>query len=228
MRSTARSGSGALLMAVIIPVVVGLLACIPVPIGDPERSRIDPAISGVWVLLGGEEEPGFYAFEPYDKRTWLLTGVPVEEGNGADLSDYSFDSYADIANLMEKEPVGDNGVTASETVVFKAWRTKLGGQWFMTWETLAPLAENDYVPEFWYVFRIDKPDENTLDLRMVNGEDAMFKGVEKTRRAYERVLRKNARNEDLFSEDPIRLIRVKPEHRAFVAELAREVISTDE
>ena len=30
--------------------IAGLLACMPVPVGDPERSRIDPNLSGAWLL----------------------------------------------------------------------------------------------------------------------------------------------------------------------------------
>lgn len=228
MKPSTRTASGALLMLMITPVVVGLLACMPVPIGDPERSRIDPDINGIWVWLGGNGDPGFYAFEPYDKRTWFLTGVSVEEGKNGVLSNYELESYADLAALIEKEVVGDTGVTATETVMYKAWRTKLGGEWFMTWEMLAPFAEDDFEPEYWYVFRIDKTDANTIDLHLVNGDNDVFKGLEKTRRAYEKALRKNAKNEKIFDGDPIRLIRVKPEHRAFVSELASEVISVDE
>jgi hypothetical protein len=83
MKPNTRSVSGALLMLIIAPVIIGLLACMPVPIGDPERSRIDPEITGVW-FFHGDGDPGFYAFEPYDKRTWLLSGVRDDHVQGVD------------------------------------------------------------------------------------------------------------------------------------------------
>ena len=95
MKPTTRSISGAVLMLAIIPAIIGILACMPVPIGNPERSRIDPEISGVWVWLDSDDD-AFYAFEPYDKRTWLLTGIPIEEGKDADFSDYDLDEYDDL------------------------------------------------------------------------------------------------------------------------------------
>ena len=55
MSAKLRSISGALLMLVIIPILAGLLACMPVPIGNPERSRIDPAITGVWAFMEEDE-----------------------------------------------------------------------------------------------------------------------------------------------------------------------------
>lgn len=222
MKSTTRSISGAVLMLAIIPAIIGILACMPVPIGDPERSRIDPEISGVWVLVE-EGDPAFYVFEPYDKRTWLLTGIPVEEGKDADFSGYDLDKYDDLVRLMENESVGDDGATATETVVYKVWRTKLGGEWFMTWEPKAVFDQGNFKPEVWLVFRIDRPDANTLELYMVGGE--LFEGVAENRRAYERIIKKNARNPELFVDEPTRLVRVRPEHLDFFGDLADEVIA---
>ena len=221
MKPTTRSISGAVVMLAIIPAIIGILACMPVPIGDPERSRIDPEISGVWVWLDSENAT-FYAFEPYDKRTWLLTGIPLASGEDADFSDYNLDDYGDLAGLMENESVGEDGATSTETVVYKVWRTKLGGEWFMTWEPKAVFDQDNFKPEVWWVFRIDQPDANTLDLFPVGGE--LFEGVEENRRAIERVIKKNARNPKLYVDEPTRLVRVQPEHLEFFGDLADEVI----
>ena len=73
MQSRIRSVYGAIIAILALPVFMGLTACLPtfqVPIGDPEKSTIDPYISGIWLA---DEEEAFYVFEPYDKRTWLLT-----------------------------------------------------------------------------------------------------------------------------------------------------------
>ena len=226
MKPATRSASGAILMLVIVPAIIGLLACMPVPIGNPERSQIDPDISGVWAMLDDGDE-AFYAFEPYDKRTWLLTGVPIEEGEQADLSGYDLETYEDLVSLMRKESVGEGGVTATSVIMYKAWRTRLGGEWFMTWEPKGLLDEDGFNPEYWIVLRFTKPNANTINLYLVNGEAKVFKDVEKTRRAYERVLKKNLDNKDVISEEPLRLFRLQPEHLAFVGELASEVIDVD-
>ncbi len=222
MKPNTRSAGGAVLMLLMIPVIVGLLACMPVPVGDPERSRIDPQITGVWVLLDDRENPGFFVFEPYDKRTWLVTAVPIEESDDVDFGDLESKSYADFAEFIDKEPVvGQDGLTAGKIENYKVWRTKLGGQWFMTWEPKMVFAAEGFAPEAWFVFRLDLPDENTLELTML--DDDLFDDVEETRRAYERVIKKNVRNEDLYDEDPMRFFRVKPEHLDFFEDLAREV-----
>ena len=226
MKPGTRSAIGAILMSAIVPAIVGLLACMPVPIGNPERSRIDPDISGVWAMLGDGDE-AFYAFEPYDKRTWLLTGVPIEEGEEADLSEYDLDTYEDLVVLMKNEPVGNNGVAATSMIMYKAWRTRLGGEWFMTWEPKGLFGGDGFNPDYWMVLKFTKPDADTINLYLVNGEAEVFHDVQKTRRAYERVLKKNLENEDVISEEPLRLFRLQSEHLGFAEELAGKVIDVD-
>jgi hypothetical protein len=56
-----------------LPTLIGLLACIPalpVPIGDPNKSRIDPALTGVWFDVYKEH---VWVIQPYDRRTYLVT-----------------------------------------------------------------------------------------------------------------------------------------------------------
>jgi hypothetical protein len=208
-------------MLAIIPGIVGLLACMPVPIGDPERSRIDPEISGVW-MFPSDDQPAFYAFEPYDKRTWLLSIVPIERGKEADLDNYKLSKDVDLDRLIEIESVGKDGATATSVSLYKVWRTKLGGEWFMTLEPKADFENESFSPEIWFVFGMGRPDENELTLRMVGGD--LFKDVEETRRAFERVIKKNARNEELYDEETMRLVRLKPEHLDFFGDLVGEVI----
>ena len=59
--------------------LVGLLGCLPVPIGDPEKSRIDPELNGMWLMDRGDGDPAVTLFEPYDKRTWLISQSPISE-----------------------------------------------------------------------------------------------------------------------------------------------------
>ncbi len=223
MKANLRSASGALLMLIIIPVIIGLLACMPVPIGNPERSRIDPEITGIWAYLN-DGDTSFYVFEPFDKRTWLLTGVPLEEGDNADFDDYDLDSYDGLADLMQTETIGEEGATATEMVMYKAWMTKLGGVWFMTWEPKGLFGSEQFAPETWYVFKVDKPDSDTLELRFCCDDDFFPDDIKETRRAYERVIRKHAKNPDLYAEDPMIFKRLRDEHTDFFEDLAREVI----
>jgi hypothetical protein len=183
MSANIRSLGGAALMLVIIPVVVGLLACMPVPVGNPERSRIDPELNGVWRMAEDGVESGIYLFRPYDKRTWLVIGVEQkEDGTG-------------------------------KTAVYKAWLAKLGGRQFMTWEMAGGInADGSYQPSYWYVFRVDKDMENQVSLSMVDHEFDGFESIQApddyegddyvrdTRRTWERAIRKHVDDEAMYAD----------------------------
>lgn len=196
MNKRIRSATGGLLMLLLIPFIVGLLACMPVPIGDPEKSRIDPQISGIWVSKKEDKGAAYYAFEPFDKRTWLLTGVRTEEDE-------------------------------DKVVLYKVWLTKLAGEHFMVWEPKAVYDNDTFTPEVWFVFRLERPDADTLILHLVVGDDETFEGIEKTRRAYERVLKKNVHNEDIYDDDPLRMTRMTPGDRPAFEALAEGTVAFD-
>lgn len=247
MRPNFRSVSGAILMLAIIPIFAGLLACMPVPIGDPEKARIDPDINGVWVLEMDDELNGLYHFQPFDRRAWILTGVPLEEGpdyegENFDLEeDFDLETADDVFQLLDTVGVGDDGVTATSTIIYKAWLTKLGKHTFMNWEMTTAFNEDGDFPEaFWFVFRVDKVDENRIDLHVVNSEHDAFDDLKEPaeglraheypddiRRDWERALKKAARNEedeDLYIEEPWSLRRVPDELLGEVSDLFGEVI----
>lgn len=230
-----RSFSGALIAVFAVPVFLGLTACLPsfpVPVGDPEKSRIDPYISGIWMF---EDESAFYIFEPYDKRTWLLSGLEIyededhegcaekfEAGEAADLesdeAEIELAAYeqlvADLSRYGTECYEGDR-----EEFLTKAWRTKLGGEWFMTWEPIGSFnAEEGFSADEWIVFKIDTSIPSQLGLRMLGdtheawdvfeGDD----GKEITQRAVEKIIRKHADEEEMYAEDPMIFYRVLPEH----------------
>lgn len=201
MTPKSRSLSGAALALVLIPIFAGLLACMPVPIGNPERSRIDPELSGVWAVLqteGSGSDAIFYIIEPYDKRTWLVTGGAMGAGEDSDLSDYDLASYSGFIELAATESVNKNSVYLDEMIVYKAWLKKLGGEIFMTWEPKIYLDEGIGVPDTWMVYRLEKDGHDRIKMHLLDGDSDLFNDVEKTRRAYEKVIRKNALNPELY------------------------------
>lgn len=200
-------------MLLIIPIFAGLLACMPVPIGDPERSKIDPDLTGIWVMLGDDDDvdAGFYVFEPYDKRTWLLAAIGIEAGENVDLDKYDFSTYQGYESLAMNEKVSFDDIYADGIGLQKAWLTKLGGEQFFTWEPMGKVDALADVPEYWMVFHLAKENENTLVLRMVDSASDPFEDIKETRRAYERVLKKHARNPEIFGDDDLSVTLVRAE-----------------
>lgn len=212
MNAKQRTWGGIGLATVMIPAFLGLLACMPVPIGDPERSRLDPDLTGMWVDL---DEKALYAFEPFDKRAWLVTGIGLDVDTDAE-------SYEELVELIQ----GDGQAEASEgsLSLHKVWRTRLGKHWFMTWEPKGLFDEDrGFVPEAWFVFRIDKVSADKFTLRMIDPDFDGFDEideidviedadrVDKTRRAFEKVIKKNVDNDDMY-DDEMMFIRIQPEH----------------
>jgi hypothetical protein len=193
-------------MLVIIPIFAGLLACMPVPVGDPERSRIDPELSGVWAMTEGGADSGNYLFRPYDKRTWLVVGVEASDSGTAQ--------------------------------VYKAWVTKLGGEQFLTWEQAGGFKKDGRVqPDFWYVFRVEKNAADEVMLRMLDYEFSGFEDipgpdgyegnyVKDQRRSFERVIKKNVNNEDMYG-DALTMRRLTVDELPEASERFEKVVAFD-
>ncbi len=244
MKPRNRSLTGAVIAVLVLPVFAGLLACMPsfpVPIGNPEKSRIDPEISGMW-LADSEGEIFVYLFEPFDKRTWLISAVEViedldhcdfyalfegdeekedEEKGDEEKADEDDSSSSYEMNIKYIEKYGSDCFEVGQgAFITKAWRTKLGGEWFMTWEDKGGFsAEIGFEVEEWLVFRIDKAVPGQLNLWWMDmdhvGWDVLDDVDEddRSRRKFERVIRKYAGDEDFYGDKPaITFYRVRPEH----------------
>jgi hypothetical protein len=258
MKPRSRSLTGAAIAVFALPLFVGLTACLPtfpVPVGNPEKSTIDPEISGVW-LMADRDDAAFYVFEPYDKRTWLLTTVGVSE----DLESCRDETVVAAQQPAEQVPAAANPEVVAEVEVeqeeidtyatsmaniaalgtdcfivergpiLKAWRTRLGGEWFMTWEDKGVFdAERKFEPEEWAVFHIDKSVAGELRLGWINMDHEAWKKFDDmdeadiTRRDVERIIRKHAGDADFYyddddDEDDLIFVRVRPEHYELIAD----------
>ena len=85
--------------------------------------------------------------------------------------------------------------------ISKAWVTKLDGAWFMTWQTMAnPKTEQGLESRSWFVYRVRRPDDDTLVLDWLNNKFEDLEKVE-TRRQAERIIRRNVDNPELYDTD---------------------------
>ncbi|MEZ0263295.1 MAG: hypothetical protein ACAI43_01100 [Phycisphaerae bacterium] len=101
---------------------VGLLSvcsCLPVPLGDPEKSAIDPRFLGAWTWADGGQT-NVVVFRPWDQRTYLV-----------DAMGYTGDPSAPVPKYRS---------------TYKAWLTTVKGVPFVTLQpadTLAGAPAND-------------------------------------------------------------------------------------
>ncbi len=208
-----RSGAGLLLTLVLLPVLLGVLACLPVPVGDPEKSHIDPAMSGVWTLSAADGDHMLMVLDPYDKRTWLMSlidlggvadsepGASAEAGqDGSEPEDLSQERFSTAnADRFKVKSVG----------LYKCWLTSIKGETFMTWES-KNLSETlpAMLAKEWWVFRVRK---SAADSFYLDGFDEAVDGLNevKTRKEAEKIIRRHIRDPGFFGvEDALRLDRV--------------------
>jgi hypothetical protein len=117
-----RSRAGLVVSLLSMPLLLGVMACfvLPVPVGDPERSRVDASLSGVWMGIAEEDdEPAILVLEPYDKRTWLVSWiflgpaveqqdeVPAASGQGSAAAAEGDTGTETAAASDDEEPVVD-------------------------------------------------------------------------------------------------------------------------
>lgn len=218
---------GLALALIMIPVFVGLLACMPVPVGDPERSKIDPARTGAWFGVA-DDVPLLFFYEPYDKRTWLVRNY-----------EFSGDYEKTAIELTYAEAIAgvDPDDEAPEDFeLYKVWRTKIGKRWFETWEPWCGDGTCDGLPEtsqrdlgemYWYVWLIETLDADRTRMYMVNGDSDVFEDIEdfelaedranmkKLRRAAEKVIRRNLDNPEMYvyqeDDESFVMFRMTPE-----------------
>ena len=233
MRINLRTASGVFLMLGILPILAGLLACMPeyVPLGNPERSRINPQITGVWHVGNGMEPllGQILYFQPWDKRTWLVSNVAFEideEEFAADANEelpgYDLGKYEDLIEFLREEDLDAEGIDFS-LIVYKAWVTKLGGQTFLVLDWRGLLNDDEdtvsHEPFFWMDFRVAGLTGETMELHLIDPQFEPLKEAPATRRGWEKVIRKHVDNPGLYDEEIATLRRIDDEDGDLVSEM---------
>ncbi len=199
-----RRSLGGLLMALIMaPFVISVLACIevPAPIGDPETSKLNPKLSGVW--LGKiDDDLTLLVLQPFDKRTYLIGWFGPESDEDTDEGENPVEieppledadegenpeiesSLKDGANEDDTKPKGGetklDQINLKKVYIFKGWLTTIGGQQFMCWEPKFTLNEElGMKPKEWLALKV-KLKKNRLSLAFVGGKGKTTKKIEKS------------------------------------------------
>jgi hypothetical protein len=219
-----RSRAGILLILALMPLLLGVLACLPVPVGDPEKSRIDPAMSGIWIQQDGID-PVMVVLDPYDKRTWLLSHIELSVGQdpepavASETGANEAESETTPLNLLHpdyKPPIKIERVS-----FYKSWLTRIKGVTFITWESKNvsdTLPGKD--PGYWLVFRVRQSGDELLYMDEFDYEiDGL--GKVKTRKEAEKIIRRHV-NEPEFYKPSATLHKVAESDYETVARLLKD------
>ena len=190
----ARTLAGLILFAGLSPFLLAVMACLEAPIGDPEQSAVDPAITGVW--MHETENDALWLLEPWDQRTWISTWISLKESDASVTG-----SEAGAQDWLSRF----EAVETADVTVFKTWLTEIGGVRFLVLEPKGNVhAVEGMTPVFWFAYELKQPDPTHLALRLVSKT-----GGASTTEEIEKYIAAHAKDGELFDTDPpVRLYRV--------------------
>jgi len=223
-----RSLTGLAIALLLIPALLVVMACftLPVPLGDPEKSRVDPDLSGVWIISDNEEFDGFLVLEPWDKRSWMVALAIELSINGESLQG-GLDEPVNNEEQPETptiELLRQNRLEINEVAFYKGWLTRIKGQRFITWEPkmFTDFQEDSESEEpHWWVFQIRESDENELILDVVDPSEDDREQIE-TRSQLEKFIRRNIDKPELYLKDLFHFHKLGESDREAVIKLLEE------
>lgn len=174
-----RTCNSRLVWLALLATALVLASCLPVRVGDPEQSRVDARLNGIW-LMEDEDNPGqFWFFRPWDSRSWLLIVSGNDVGPGEAL----------VSKAWMTELGGKPFLVLEPAAAAPPASPKAGDYPFSNFR--------------WMVLRPDRLDGDTIEMRPV---DENFGGLENVATSADagRIIAENADNPALYGDDPAR------------------------
>lgn len=162
-------------VAPLIVVILWLTACVKHPVGDPEKSKVDPAYAGAWLESKTDGARSLLVLRPYDSRTYL-------------------------GNIFTYDKQGDT-YRPQQRINCKAWLTSLGGATFLTMEPMNVghfLGVAEKPP--YLVAKLSLSD-GVLRLRLVDGGNEAVKNAGDSQ-ALEKVIEQGVNTDGLYGGEP--------------------------
>src|SRR3954467_7008207 len=106
MKPSTRTTLAVVLFLPLAAAILFTFACLPAPVGDPDKSKIDDKLTGAWINHD-KDETVLAILRPYDQHTWFLRYLATKPND-----------------------------TKVNALSYKAWLTTLADHTFITCETL--------------------------------------------------------------------------------------------
>jgi hypothetical protein len=172
-------------------------ACLPAPVGDPEKSKIDENLAGIYQQVPQDpasKDVNLAILKPWDSRTYML-------------------NYMVLGKQNDKE--------THELKHFKVWLTTIEGKTFLTAQPMDDLQfalgkDEQAAEPFWAVLRIDKVPSG-LELRMLNRNSEFLKNLTK-QAEIEAAIKAHVSDNDLYAE-PVTFKKLDKSDRALIADV---------
>ena len=143
--------SGRTCVGVVIVAGVMLLAsCLPVPLGDPETSKVDAKLTGVWLQTKDNGERKLIAIAPADSHVYIIENV-----------DYIKDG--DALKVIGRGTM-------------RAWLTDVQGTRFLVCEFMEGMCDPKKAEKVYPTFKISATADK-VELSLIDEKYAAFKSV---------------------------------------------------
>jgi hypothetical protein len=164
--------------------IFALVGCLPFPLGDPEKSQVDPKLAGYWASASDDQKE-IVAMWPFDQHTYVLEDLKLKKEDG------------------KWQPQGP-------PQVFKAWLTPVRGQPFLTLEFLPQRLTTSTDQKVYPVLRLTAATDGML-VRMVKAEFEPLKKV-KSSAEVEAIITRELDNPDLYGDEGMKFRKLDPDN----------------
>jgi hypothetical protein len=161
-----------LVLVPMLVLILGLMACVKHPVGDPERSQVCPQYTGMWLGEDSEGTATLLMLRPYDARTYLV-GIFSHRDEGSAIKPLSHHDG-------------------------KAWLTTFGDSTFITMEPLVWSHFAGFTEKPPYLVAKICRVEDTLRLRLVDGGKALAQAADS--REFEAIVKEHQDSDALYSD----------------------------
>lgn len=165
--------------------ILAVIGCITIPLGDPEKSKIDDKLIGVWLSKPDDDgSQTLFTVTGYDSRTYFV-------------SEFTFKK-------------ADEKITPGMRIDWKAWLTDVSGQTFATGEMISPsmlLASKEDNAEKYGIVKIVHSGD-TLTIQSIDDDFVKNSNVQNSQELQD-LIAKNLDNAKLFEgQEPLSLTRL--------------------
>jgi len=177
MKASTRTWLSIALFVPLAVILLGTFACLPVPIGDPAKSKIDPALTGVYRAVPAnpaDKVTELAILRPWDERTYLLEYLQSGIKDGKEVRQIQH---------------------------FRAWITIIADKTFITAEPADDLRfafGDDGSKPYWVVLRVDQV-PGGLEVRMVKPDSEYLKNATK-REDFEAAIKAHVSDVPLYTD----------------------------
>ena len=186
-RNTLISRKGIFVTACLL--VIGFVGCISIPLGDPEKAKVDDKLVGAWLSKPSDDgKQTLFTVVQYDSRTCLVTQFGFEKD-------------------------GDN-MKGSGRFDWKMWMVDIKGTTFASLEMKNPQISLEPTTDRFAAAKIVRSGD-TITLQLV--KDDFVKGA-KTPSELEKLIGENVNNAAMY-DDALTLVRVGADQKEAVGKM---------